>query len=248
MRGESLSLVIPAYNEEKRIGPTLRKVFAFLDAQDYPAEVILVDDGSSDSTAEVAQEAAAGRGNFRILKNGVNRGKGFSVKNGMLNAKHEIVLFSDADLSTPIEEANRFIEYIMEGCDVVIGSRTMRRAGVVIEQRLHRRLMGRVFNLFVRALAVRGFSDTQCGFKAFTRDAARRIFGMTRIRRFAFDVEMLFLAKRLGFKVKELPVAWHESSGSSVRPLRDSSRMFAALFSIRLNALFGRYKESPPRS
>jgi len=237
----SLSLVIPAYNEERRIGETLEEVSKFLDGQDYPSEVIVVDDGSSDATVEIAQKAAAGRDNFRVLKNGVNRGKGFSVKSGMLDARNDIVLFSDADLSTPIEEAARCIRGIGEGFDVVIGSRAMKDSNIVVYQPRHRRLMGKVFNLFVRALAVRGISDTQCGFKAFTRRAARRIFSAVLVERFAFDVEALFLARKFGYKILEMPVTWEDSTLTRVSALRDSTSMFKALFTIRLNSLRGLY-------
>jgi len=237
----SLTLVIPAYNEERRIGATLEEVFRFLDEQDYPSEVLVVDDGSSDATVEVAEKVAAGRENFRVLKNGVNRGKGYSVRQGMLDAKYDIVLFSDADLSTPIEETTRCIQCINEGFDVVVGSRGMKESNIVVYQPWHRRVMGKVFNLCVRALAVRGISDTQCGFKAFTREAARRIFGAIRIERFAFDVEALFLARKYGCKMKELPVTWEDSTLTRVSPLRDSISMFKALLTIRFNSLRGFY-------
>lgn len=237
-----LSIIIPAYNEEKRIRPTLERVFAFLDAQDYPAEVILVDDCSTDKTIEVAREASRGRGNFVVLRNEVNTGKGASVRRGMLEAKGDCLLFSDADLSTPIEETARFLQKIREGYGVLIGSRAMPESNIVTHQPWHRQLMGKTFNKIVRFMLVRGIKDTQCGFKMFTREAARRIFPLQRINRFAFDVEILFLAKKLGYKIREIPVTWKDAPHTSVSTFRDSFSMFKALFTIRLNSLRGRYK------
>jgi len=237
-----LSIIIPAYNEEKRIRPTLERVFAFLDAQDYPAEVILVDDCSTDKTIEVAREASRGRGNFVVLRNEVNMGKGASVRRGMLEAKGDCLLFSDADLSTPIEETARFLQKIREGYGVLIGSRAMRESNIVAHQPWHRQLMGKTFNKIARFMLVRGIKDTQCGFKMFTREAARKIFPLQRVNRFAFDVEILFLARKLGYKIREIPVTWKDAPHTSVSTFRDSLSMFMALFTIRLNSLRGRYK------
>jgi dolichyl-phosphate beta-glucosyltransferase len=237
-----LSIIIPAYNEEKRIRPTLERVFAFLDAQDYAWEVIVVDDCSSDKTIEVASGASQGRANFRVLRNEVNSGKGASVRRGMLEAKSGLLLFSDADLSTPIEEVNRFIEKAREGFGVVIGSRAIRGANIVTHQPIYRRLMGKTFNKIVRVMLVRGIKDTQCGFKMFTREAAQKIFPLQRIDRFAFDVEALFLARKFGFKIHEMPVTWKDSPLTRISTFRDSFSMFAALFTIRLNNLRGLYR------
>ena len=237
-----LSIIIPAYNEEKRIGPTLESIFEFLAGRDYTGEVILVDDGSSDKTVEVAKASARAHENFRVLENGANRGKGYSVRNGMLEAKGKYLLFSDADLSTPIEETTRFLEKMREGYHVVIGSRAMPESNIVTYQPWYRQLMGKTFNKIVRVMAVRGIKDTQCGFKMFTREAGRRIFALQQVERFAFDVEALFLARKLGYKICELPVTWKDSPQTRVSTFTDSWSMFSALFTIRLNSLRGRYK------
>lgn len=237
-----LSIIIPAYNEEERIGDTLKLVFEFLAEQDYTSEVVLVDDGSSDKTVEAAKASARAHENFRVLENGTNRGKGYSVRHGMLEGKGKFLLFSDADLSTPIEETTRFLEKMREGYHVVIGSRAMPESNIVTYQPWYRQLMGKIFNKIVRVMAVRGISDTQCGFKMFTREAGRRIFALQQVERFAFDVEALFLARKLGYKICELPVTWKDSPQTRVSTFMDSWSMFSALFTIRLNSLRGRYK------
>jgi dolichyl-phosphate beta-glucosyltransferase len=237
-----LSIIIPAHNEEKRIGPALEGVFAFLDRQAYAGDVVLVDDCSTDKTIEVANDAARGRANFRVLRNEPNRGKGYSVRRGMLEGKGEYLLFSDADLSTPIEETTRFLEKMREGYGVLIGSRAMRESNIITYQPWYRQLMGKAFNRIVRAVLVRGIKDTQCGFKMFTREAARKVFALQRIERFAFDVEILFLGKKFGYKILEMPVTWKDSPHTSVNTFRDSLSMFAALFTVRLNNLRGLYR------
>jgi dolichyl-phosphate beta-glucosyltransferase len=237
-----LSIIIPAYNEEERIGPTLEGIFEFLAGRDYAGEVILVDDGSSDKTVEAAKASARAHENFRVLENGANRGKGYSVRHGMLEGKGEYLLFSDADLSTPIEETTRFLEKMREGYHVVIGSRAMPESNIATYQPWYRQLMGKIFNKIVRVMAVRGIRDTQCGFKMFTREAGRRIFALQQVERFAFDVETLFLARKLGYKICELPVTWKDSPQTRISTFMDSWSMFSALFTIRLNSLRGRYK------
>ncbi len=237
-----LSIIIPAYNEEERIGPTLEGIFEFLAGQDYTGEVVLVDDGSSDKTVEAAKASARAHENFRVLENGANRGKGYSIRHGMLEGKGKFLLFSDADLSTPIEETTRVLEKMREGYHVVIGSRAMPESNIVTYQPWYRQLMGKIFNKIVRVMAVRGISDTQCGFKMFTREAGRRIFALQQVERFAFDVETLFLARKLGYKICELPVTWKDSPQTRISTFMDSWSMFSALFTIRLNSLRGRYK------
>lgn len=241
----NLSIIIPAYNEEDRIGPTLEEIFEFFDKQDYSAEVLVVDDGSSDKTIEAAKKAAQGREDFRVLENGSNRGKGYSVRHGMLEGKGDYLLFSDADLSTPIEETTRFLEKMQEGYHVVIGSRAMPESNIVTFQPWYRQLMGKTFNKIVRIMAVRGIKDTQCGFKMFTREAGRRIFSLQGVPRFAFDVEALFLARKLGYRICETPVTWKDSPRTRVSTFRDSFSMFWAIFNIRLNSLRGLYKRQP---
>jgi dolichyl-phosphate beta-glucosyltransferase len=201
-----------------------------------------VNDCSPDDTVKVALDAGRGRANFRVVSNKVNRGKGASVRRGMLEARGEYLLFSDADLSTPIEETARFLEKMREGYGVIIGSRALSESDIVTHQPWYRQIMGKTFNKIVRVLLVRGLKDTQCGFKMFTREAAKKIFPLQMIERFAFDVEILFLARKLGFRIIEMPVTWKDSPLTSVSMVKDSLSMFTALLHIRLNNLRGLYK------
>jgi dolichyl-phosphate beta-glucosyltransferase len=237
-----LSIIIPAYREESRIVPTLEGVFAYLNGQDYTSEVIVVDDGSPDGTVRAACDAGRGHTNFRVVSNEINRGKGASVRRGMLEARGKYLLFSDADLSTPIEETARFLEKMREGYAVIIGSRALRESDIVTCQPRYRQIMGKIFNKLVRVLLVRGLKDTQCGFKMFTREAAKKIFPLQIIKRFAFDVEILFLARKLGFRIFEMPVTWKDSPLTRVSMIKDTLSMFTALLHIRLNSLCGLYK------
>ncbi len=238
---KSLSVVIPAYNEENRIGRTLERVLAYLAGRGAPFEVIVVDDGSDDATASVARAAGAGDPRVRVVSLERNRGKGMAVRRGVLEATGEWVLFSDADLSTPIEEIETLVPRLREGCDVAIGSRSLRGARVDVRQPWYREAMGKTFNRIVRLLAVRGFVDTQCGFKCFTREAARAIFGRARIDRFAFDVEAIVIARRLGLRVVEVPIRWANEPNSRVAIVRDSASMLVDLLRIRWYALAGAY-------
>jgi dolichyl-phosphate beta-glucosyltransferase len=237
-----LSLVIPAYNEASRIGPTLERVRKYFSSRDYPFEVIVVSDGSRDATAAVA--AAAGPAGFplRVIDRKVNRGKGYTVREGAASALGELILFSDADLSTPIEEIEKFLPFFPQGYAVVIGSRNLTGSELAVRQPFYRRVMGRVFNLLVKTVAVRGIADTQCGFKCFTREAMAAISPRCRVDGFSFDVEMLYLARRLGLRVREVPVRWLNAEGSTVSPVRDSLRMLRDILKIRLNALRGLYR------
>jgi dolichyl-phosphate beta-glucosyltransferase len=243
---KSLSIVIPAYNEERRIGKTLSSVVAYLADRAPRFEVIVVDDGSVDATRELVGEVAAREPRVRLLALGANRGKGMAVRRGMLEARGDWLLFSDADLSTPIEEAERLAAAIGAGADIAIGSRSLRGARVEVHQPWCREAMGKTFNRIVRVLAVRGFVDTQCGFKCFTREAARAVFERARIDRFAFDVEALVIARRLGFRIAEVPIRWANEPNSRVAIVSDSARMLADLLRIRWNALAGVY--GPPAS
>jgi dolichyl-phosphate beta-glucosyltransferase len=236
-----LSVIIPAYDEAGRIGPTLSRIHEYLAGTGLDHEIIVVDDGSQDQTREVVRRAASDIPTLRIIENGVNRGKGYSVKRGFLESSGELALFSDADLSTPIEELGRFLPEMEKGADAVIGSRALRDSDIIKRQPLHRMLMGKTFNKIVRILAVRGIVDTQCGFKLFRRAAFRPIFKAQRVERFAFDVELLFLADKKGLNVKELPVRWINSPLSKVHILRDSSRMLMDVIGIRLRYLAGGY-------
>ena len=228
-----ISVIIPAYNEGKRIRDTLIKTQSCLDILGKDYELIIVDDGSKDNTISVVAEFIEKNSRIKLFKNGTNRGKGYSVKKGMLNGTGDILLFSDADMSTPMETISNMIEYVNKGFDVVIGSRRVEGSRIEIHQNFIRENMGRIFNLLVRLIVVDGIKDTQCGFKLFTRAAARKIFELQRLENFVFDVEILYLAKKLGFKMVEVPVKWYNSADSKVHPVKDSVSMFFDLFKIR---------------
>ncbi|HWO00008.1 MAG TPA: dolichyl-phosphate beta-glucosyltransferase [Blastocatellia bacterium] len=241
-----LSIVIPAYHEEKRIGRSLEGVLAFLVEKSYQAEVIVVDDGSKDGTDRVVNEwipkyREAGE-ELRLLTNTPNRGKGYSVRRGLTEAAGEIVLFSDADFSSPISEAPKLIDPILEGnADVTFGSRALNRALIGKHQPVFRDFGGRVFNLFMRAITGLEFKDTQCGFKAFRRELALPVFQLQSIERFGFDPEVLYIARKRGLRLLEVPVVWNDAEGSTVRYASDSINMFLDLVRIRLNDFAGRY-------
>jgi glycosyltransferase involved in cell wall biosynthesis len=237
----SYSIVIPAYNESARLGATLEKVLAYVHAQGWNAEVIVVNDGSSDSTAEIVRDFARKDPTLRLVENPGNRGKGYSVRNGMLNARGRIVLFSDADLSSPIEEAPKLLKALEAGAEIAIGSRWLRSESQTQRQPLHRQLFGRIFNLLLRMILGLKFKDTQCGFKAFKQPAVQAIFPLQKIERWGFDPEILFLARKFGFKVQEISVAWSHRDGTSINPLVDGGRMFLEMLHIRWNDLTGKY-------
>lgn len=249
-----LSIVIPAYNEEKRIGLSLDDILRFLGTQPYHAEVVVVDDGSSDQTAQSVSERASRfreTGNeLRVLTNSPNRGKGYSVKRGLTEASGEIVLFTDADLSSPITEAPKLIDPIAAGrADVVFGSRALNRELIGVHQPRMREFGGSVFNLFMRTITGLNFKDTQCGFKAFRRELALPVFRLQSIDRFGFDPEVLYIARKRGLRLLEVPVVWNHCEGgelqSKLNYARDSLNMFADLIRIRLNDVAGRYKSAP---
>lgn len=235
------SIVIPAYNESARIGATLEKVLSYVHAQGWDAEVIVVNDGSRDDTAEIVQLFAAKNPALHLIENPGNRGKGFSVRNGMLHARGPIVLFSDADLSSPIEESLKLFSALESGADIAIGSRWLRAELQTQRQPLHRQLFGRIFNLLLRITLGLQFADTQCGFKAFKRAASQAIFPWQKIERWGFDPEVLFLARKFGFKVEEVPVAWGHSGGARINPFIDGARMFQEMLRIRWYDLTGKY-------
>lgn len=235
------SIVIPAYNEGRRLGATLEKVLAYVDRQKWPAEIIVVNDGSRDNTAEITREFVQKNPILRLVENPGNRGKGYAVRNGMLNAAGEVLLFSDADLSSPIEEAPKLFAAIGAGADVAIGSRWLKAELQTERQPGYRQLFGRIFNLLLRAILGLKFKDTQCGFKAFTRRAALEIFPRQKIERWGFDPEILFIAQKHGFKIAEVPVEWAHDPGTRISPLRDGTRMFFEMLKIRWNAWTGKY-------
>jgi dolichyl-phosphate beta-glucosyltransferase len=242
------SIILPAYNESARIAATLDKILAYATERGWNVEVIVVDDGSNDATSEIVREYARKHTVMRLLENPGNRGKGYSVRNGMLHAKGEILLFSDADLSSPIEEADPLFAAIGEGADIAIGSRWMDRRLQIRRQPLYRRLFGRIFNLALRIILGLQFKDTQCGFKAFTRRSAQTIFPLQKIERWGFDPELLYLATKFGFVVREVPVAWSHREGTRIHPVRDGIRMFGELLRIRWYALKGNYTPANPVS
>ena len=237
----NISIVIPAYNEEARLGPTLNRVLNFIRLQAWDAEVIVVDDGSRDRTADLVRKYAESDGTIRLVQNPGNRGKGYSVRNGMLNARGRVILFTDADLSSPIEEAPKLLEALEAGADIAIGSRWMRSELRTKRQSLTRQVLGRVFNLLLRMVLRLDFKDTQCGFKAFRRRAATAVFPLQRIERWGFDPEILFLARRAGFKTVEVPVRWGHDNGTRINPVADGSRMVADMLRIRWHSLSGKY-------
>jgi dolichyl-phosphate beta-glucosyltransferase len=236
-----LSIIIPAYNEESRLPETLAKIAAYIHASNRDAEVLVVDDGSTDATVAAAESMRDKLPTMRIISNGVNRGKGFSVRQGMLEAHGRIALFTDADLSAPIEEADKLLAAVDNRYDVAIGSRAMNRSLISARQSRFREFAGIVFNTVVRFCLRLPFVDTQCGFKAFKREPCKIIFEQQRIERFGFDPELLYLARHHGLHATEIPVRWAHSPGTKVSMLRDSLQMFGDVFIIRWNALAGRY-------
>lgn len=240
------SIVIPAYNESARIGTTLEKVLAYVRAQNLDAEVIVVNDGSRDDTAAIVRRFAETNPCLRLIENPGNRGKGYSVRNGMLHSRGNTVLFTDADLSSPIEEASKLFVALAHGADIAIGSRWLRIETQTRRQPLHRQIFGRIFNVALRLTLGLQFADTQCGFKAFKQAAVKAIFPMQKIERWGFDPEILFLARKLGFQTKEVPVLWGHSGGTRINPLIDGSRMVQEMLRIRWYSLTGKYDlESP---
>jgi len=235
------SIVIPAYNEGERIGNTLHRVLHYADERKWSVEVLVVNDGSRDSTVDIVQQYAKQNPCLRLIENPGNRGKGFSVRNGMLHAQGKILLFTDADLSSPIQEADKLFAAIQGGADVAIGSRWLNAQLQSRRQPLHRQVFGRVFNLMLRLVLGLRFKDTQCGFKAFTRTAAQAIFPLQNIERWGFDPEVLYLAQRFHFKIAEVPVVWAHREGTQIHPLRDGIRMLGEVMRIRWNAMSGKY-------
>lgn len=251
-----VSVVIPAYNEARRLPQTLQRVDDYFSHQNYPVEIIVVDDGSTDETRSVVRAFGTSHPRVQLIEND-HRGKGYTVRTGMLAARGHIVLFSDADLSTPIEDIEKLLPWFERGYDIVIGSRE--GAGAQrIQEPFYRHLMGRVFNLVVRTLTVRGIEDTQCGFKAFRDEVAQDVFnrvllygknakpvanGMVT----AFDVEVLFIGSKLGYRIKEVPVQWRYGTETKVNPLKDSWRNLRDVLLVRWNELRGRYSTKPPR-
>ncbi len=240
-----VSIVIPAYNESSRLSQPLGAILSFIEKNKLEAEVIVVDDGSSDDTSEVATRAFAAAPGVasQVIRYEPNRGKGFAVKTGLLAAKADIALFSDADLSTPIEEMSKLVDPIKAGeYDVTFGSRAIDRTLIGTHQPWQREQGGRVMNLIIKTMSGLRFHDTQCGFKAFNMVKFRPLLDLMQIDRFGFDVEFLFVAQHNGLRLAEIPVRWNDVEGSKVSVLRDTRRMISELNQIRRNARRGDYK------
>ncbi len=235
------SIVIPAFNESVRIRPTLHALLRHIQEHNWDAEILIVNDGSTDDTAQIVREFGKAHPQVLLVENPGNRGKGYSVRNGMLHARGDICLFTDADLSSPIAEAQKLFDAIARGADIAIGSRWLRTELQTERQPLYRQLFGRIFNLALRLILGLRFADTQCGFKAFRHDAAQRIFPMQKIERWGFDPEILFLARRAGLRVEEVPVIWAHSEGTRLNPFRDGMRMFVEVLRIRWYSITGGY-------
>jgi dolichyl-phosphate beta-glucosyltransferase len=235
------SVVIPAYNEAKRLEATLDRVLGYVATQKWNAEVLVVNDGSTDATRDIVLRYAAHNPALRLVDNPGNRGKGYSVRNGVMHAKGEFILFTDADLASPIEEAEKLLAALASGAEIAIGSRWLDKSLQTRPQPLYRRILGRVFNLALRLVLGMNYKDTQCGFKAFTRRAAEAVFPLQIIERWGFDPEILFLARRLRLRVDEVAVKWAHQENTKISPIRDGLRMFTELLTIRWYAVSGRY-------
>jgi glycosyltransferase involved in cell wall biosynthesis len=241
------SIVIPAYNERARILGALEAIAGCISERAWSAEVIVVDDGSRDQTAALVRAFAVKVPEVRLLQNPGNRGKGYSVRHGILQALGEVVMFTDADLSAPIEEAEGLFAAIAGGADIAIGSRWLERTRQTIRQPLYRQFFGRCFNGVTRAVMGLPYADTQCGFKAFTRAAAQTIFQLQTIERWGFDPEILFIALKRGYRIAEVPVSWAHDERTRMSYLKDGMRMLEDIAIVRWNALLGRYSKQVER-
>ena len=244
-----ISIIIPAYNEERRLPTTLASILDYCRTRaETSFEVIVVDDGSTDGTSEVVREFEAASPEVKLLVYGSNRGKGYAVRFGVMNARGRLLLYNDADGATPIEEIARLEHAIARGADIAIGSRAMFSKDTTVETVWYRKYTGRVFNGVVNLLLVPGIADTQCGFKLFKREAAVNLFSRQQAERFSFDVEVLFLARKAGFKIFEVPINWCNIPGSKVNLLRDSVHMFLDLVRFRIKDIFGMYNPARQRA
>lgn len=229
-----VSVVVPAFNEERRLPPTLIDIIDHVESQPLSWEVIVVDDGSSDGTSEVVRKFERLWRHVRLIRTPLNHGKGHAVRTGVLNSRGQIIIFADADGSCPFAEMERLRNCLEQGADVAIGSRAVHSSDTRVVTRWHRKLMGRVFNLCVNRLLLPGISDTQCGFKMFRADAAKFLFERQRAQRYSFDVEILFIARKAGLQVAEVPINWNIVGGSKVNLWVDSLRMLRDIFIFRL--------------
>lgn len=230
----NFSIIIPTYNEEKRIENTLIRIVSYLSQKfgaDY--EIIIVDDNSEDKTVEIVKKLCRENEKIKLLVNEINLGKGYSVRRGILSAEGNYLLFSDADLSTPIEELEKLFYWLQRGYDIAIASRSLKESKILAHQPLYREMMGKIFNRLVKLWCLPDFVDTQCGFKLFKKEVAKKIFSLSKINRFAFDVEVLYLAKKNNYSIEEVPVRWIDSPASRVHPLFDSLKMLLDLIRIK---------------
>lgn len=228
-----LSLIVPAYNEALRLRPSLARILEYLSGQTYTWEIIIVDDGSSDGTGEVAKGLLEGKADYRLLRNEPNLGKAMSVRRGLLEGRGKYLLFSDADLSTPIEESEKLLAELERGADVAIASRQLPGSKLTVHQPWYRELGGRMFGWLNQAVLLPGIPDSQCGFKAFKREVAHALLKRQKVTGWVFDAELLYIARRLGYKIAQVPVTWVNDPASKVKMLRDGLRMALDLFRIR---------------
>lgn len=235
-------MVVPAYNEEVRLPRTLARLDEYYRAQPYSWDVTVVSDGSTDGTEQIVEEFSKAHSGFRLLASQPNRGKGYVVRKGMLEATGDLVLFCDADLATPQEETEKLLDHVRQGAAVAIGSRPLAESKLEKRQPLYRELLGRAFNKAVQLLAIRGIDDTQCGFKLFTREAAQDVFRRCKLDGFSFDFEALMIARDLGYRIDEVPIRWSHQEGSKVVLLRDGPRMLRDLVKLRIKGRRSRIK------
>lgn len=228
-----ISIVIAAYNEENRILPSLFTIRDYCNSRNMDYEIIVVDDGSTDNTRRVAMEKKPQIPHLKVIGYDTNMGKGYALRTGVLSSKGDFVLLTDADLSTPIEELSKLLNLIHNKCDIAIGSRALALSEIIKKQPWWRQGMGKLFNKIVKTLVIADFNDTQCGFKLFSGESARNLFQEARVNRFAYDVEILALAKKKGYRILEVPIMWINSPQSKVNPLKDSAQMFFDLLKIR---------------
>lgn len=235
-----LAVIVPAYDEEDRIGPTLERLNEYFSTQTYTWKVVVVSDGSKDRTAAIVSEFAAAHPGFELIDSQPNHGKGFVVRKGMTEVEAEWLLFSDADLAAPIEEIEKLFPAVEKGAPIAIGSRPLKESNLEIRQPWYREMAGRAFNLMVQIMAVPGIKDTQCGFKLYRQDVSRDVFGRCKLDGFGFDFESLMIARDLGHEIAEVPIRWSHQEGSKVNMLRDGIRMLGELVMLRLAGKKGR--------
>lgn len=241
---QKISIVLPAYNEAKNIFATVASIADYFDAKQVSYEIIVVDDGSNDTTASIVEKIARKNSRVALVQHQKNRGKGAAVKTGVLAANGDIIVFLDSDGSTPVQELKKFFPYIENGYDVVIGSRYIKASAIIIKQPWARIAIGRLGNFIIQLLLLPGIVDTQCGCKMFTRKSARHIFSRQRVEGWGFDMEALAIAKKQGLRIKEVPVSWYDAANraSRFRPLKDVANTLGELLFIKTNLVLGRYR------